>query len=219
MKEFLRNVLTVLINGIDIYGYYYIAIPMFAEGLSIPFPSLIILLIAGFLVSQGQLNLLYVIFIASVSYTIASNIPYLIGYNLNKQLFTRIKKYIKIKDNHIDEIRKFFEKYGEKAVCISRPVMIGNYISYFAGMNKMPIGRFNLYTFIGIAPWAALMVYIGSRFGSNYRAAYKIIKDYIYVIDIFAVIAVAAIIIWKREKIIAFWHRLKKSAKVYRKKS
>lgn len=147
MELYIKNLLMQLITGLNIYGYSSVALSSFMEGVSIPFPSLIILLLAGFLTSQGKLNIYFVIFIAAASYTIGSSIPYFIGYFINKGLLNRIKKYIKISDKHINEINAMFNKYGEKAVCFTRPVLIGNYISYFAGINRMPLIRFYIYTF------------------------------------------------------------------------
>lgn len=210
MELYIKNLLMQLITGLNIYGYSSVALSSFMEGVSIPFPSLIILLLAGFLTSQGKLNIYFVIFIAAASYTIGSSIPYFIGYFINKGLLNRIKKYIKISDKHINEINAMFNKYGEKAVCFTRPVLIGNYISYFAGINRMPLIRFYIYTFLGIFPWAALIVFIGSKFGSSYKLAYSVIGKYMAYFNLALLAAAVLFVFIKRKEVLKVIMKFKK---------
>ncbi|MGE5632364.1 MAG: DedA family protein, partial [Caulobacteraceae bacterium] len=131
-------------------------------------------------------------------------------YYINKGLLSRVKKYVKISDKHVKEINAMFSKYGEKAVCFTRPVLIGNYISYFAGINRMSLIKFYLYTFMGILPWAALIVFVGSKFGSSFNIAYSAVEKYMIYFNLALFAAILAVIIIKRKEICAFFIKLKK---------
>jgi len=210
MDFHIKSLLMELALSLQRYGYSGVAISTFLEGVSIPFPSIVILLLAGFLASKGSMSLFSIIIIAAASYTIGSCIPYYIGHSMNKGLLNILNKYIKIPQKHVESTRSLFNKYGEIAVCFTRPTLLGNYISYFAGINKMPLARFLSYTFIGILPWAAVIVFIGSKLGSSFNNAYNTAARYMAYFNIALFAAFLVFIIMKRKNIYSFIMNMKK---------
>ncbi|RBP37419.1 DedA family protein [Garciella nitratireducens] len=160
----IMNLLSLITNLIDQYGYIVIVITAFLEGASIPFPGSPILVLSGFLIYQGKIHLWLAVLLATTFYTIASIIPYSIGKKLKEKLFDFLEVYLKIPREKIDKIKAVFNQYGEISICLTRPFFIGNYISYFAGISQIPLIRFLPLTFIGIMPWSFLYLVLGYIF-------------------------------------------------------
>jgi membrane protein DedA with SNARE-associated domain len=149
------------------HGYLAMVVGMFLEGTSLPFPGTFILVLSGFFVKHYQLNPLIMLILGSSAYTLAAFIPYYIGKHVND--FAQ-KRFVKIVNKHQDKIlmvEELFNKYGEVAVCLSRPTFLSNYFSYIAGMHNMGRSKFAIYTFLGISPWVVAMGYVGYQLGDN----------------------------------------------------
>lgn len=152
---------------------------MLAEGLTLPCPALIVLLMAGAACAVGKLNFWLAVFIAAGTYTIGALVPYYIGYNLPKlQGLPWVGRFISAPLQALDQINSLVGKHGEKVVAIIRPFWIGNLISYFAGLHRMSFGKFMAYTFVGISAWSVTVVYVGHIFSSNLPKAAALIKHY-----------------------------------------
>ena len=141
------------VSGLGIWGLFTSAA---VEASSLPFPGGLITLIFGYLLDMTFLQLVAVGVAASVVYTIFSLIPYAIGYLMEEKL----KKLTSRKG--IEKAQKGFQKFGVWSVAISRPLGIGNYISYAAGLSRMNILSFLLLTMLGILPWMLGMLWLGS---------------------------------------------------------
>lgn len=131
------------------------------EGSSIPFPGQIIIFYIGhIIVNIEKANIFVPSIYLSLAYTIGTYLPYYIGYKYGTSLpprnSSRFYKYIK-KGSYL------FSKYGDMAVFLSRPFVIGNYISYLAGMYKMNLVRHFYLTFLGIYIWSIGSLYIGAK--------------------------------------------------------
>lgn len=160
-------------------GYLAIAIAMLAEGLTLPCPALIVLLMAGAASAAGKISFGLAALVAAVAYTLGAFVPYYLGYNLLKlQNFPWVGKLIVTSLQALDQVNGVFGRHGDKAVAIMRPFWIGNLISYFAGLNRMPFYKFVGYTFIGIAPWSVGVIFVGKIFSTNLARAAGLIKHY-----------------------------------------
>ncbi len=164
-------------------GYAIVGLGTLAEGLSLPFPSLIFIIMAGAAVAAGRMSFWNVVFLASTAYTLGAIMPYYLGYNL-----ARLTKYRFVRDilDRLPQpaiaVNSLFARHGNKIVALSRPFWIGNCVSYFAGINKMPTLKFVLYTYLGIFPWAMAGTYAGTIFGANTAKALEFVTNYAYVV-------------------------------------
>lgn len=160
-------------------GYLAIGLAMLAEGLTLPCPALIVLLMAGAACAVGKLSFGLAVFIAAASYTIGALIPYYIGYNLPRlQNLPWIGRFISAPLQALEQINSLVGRHGDKVVAIIRPFWIGNLISYFAGLHRMSFLKFIIYTFAGISAWSLTVVYLGYVFSSNLPKAAALIKHY-----------------------------------------
>ncbi|MBD2317175.1 VTT domain-containing protein [Phormidium tenue] len=201
MQEWITNTMNSL-------GYLGIGLLMFLENLFPPIPSELIMPLAGYTATFPNTQIQVIPAIAAgVIGTILGAIPwYYAGLILGQQrlqvLAGRYGKWIGISGEDIEKSVNWFQKHGTKAVLFGRLVPgIRTLISIPAGISKMPVVPFFLYSTIGTIVWVTLLTYAGYFLGKNY----KLVEDYIDVITkvvVFGVLlAIAAFIgyrLWKR---------------------
>lgn len=160
-------------------GYFMIFLGSLAEGLSFPFPSIVLLIMAGTAVAMGKMSFWGVAILASLAYTLGAVIPYWIGFNLPKlKKYSWATRFAENTPKPFKQINDLFAKHGNKIVALSRPFLIGNCISYVAGLARMSPLKFVAYTFAGILPWAVTATLAGYFFGSNIQYAVKLVQNY-----------------------------------------
>lgn len=183
-------------------GYLAIGLSMLAEGLTLPCPALIVLLMAGAACAAGKLSFGLAVVIAAGSYTLGSLIPYYIGYNLPRlQNLPWVGHFIETSLRALDQTNSLFRRHGEKIVALIRPFWIGNLVSYFAGLNRMPYHKFLAYTFLGISAWSVSVIFVGQVFSSNLPKAAALIKHYSGIV--FVVLIIIGLAGWRLNKL---WH-------------
>lgn len=162
-------------------GYAGAAGALFMEGLSIPFPGGTFLLIYGFLSSQGEMSLPLAILISSIGYTAATTFPYYIGKIGGRPLLLNYGPYFGMSHKNFNITERWFKKFGAFFVALGRLMFFRNYVSYFAGIAKMPALRFYFYTWIGILPWVAFMTILGYVLGNNWSYALTLLSRYSWI--------------------------------------
>lgn len=170
-------------------GYLIIGLAALAEGLTLPCPSLIVMLMAGAACATHKMLFWPSVFIAAISYTLGSIVPYLIGYNIPRmKSLPWVGRFIEASLKSLDQVNKLFVKHGEKIVALARPFWIGNCVSYFAGIYKMSAWKFMAFTFLGIFGWATTVVYLGFVFSANLGRAADLIKHYSWIAVVIVVV-------------------------------
>ena len=134
-----------------------------------PIPTLAIFPTAGFLASQQGITLfglIPMIILGGIGATIGTSAIYLIALKLGRVVLLRYLKYVKVNGKKLERVEIWFEKYGDKAVFLGRmiPVM-REMISIPAGLLKMRIPKFVLYTFAGSCVWSTATILAGYYFG------------------------------------------------------
>jgi len=134
-----------------------------------PIPTLAIFPTAGFLASQQGIPLIGVIpmiILGATGATIGTSAIYFIALKLGRVVLLRYLKYVKVSEKKLERVENWFEKYGDITVFLGRmiPVM-REMISVPAGLLKMRIPKFVLYTFAGSCVWSALTILSGYYFG------------------------------------------------------
>ena len=203
MQEWITNTMNSL-------GYLGIGLLMFLENLFPPIPSELIMPLAGYTATfpNTQIQVIPAI-VAGVIGTILGAIPWyyaglLLGQQRLQLLASRYGKWIGISGDDIEKSTNWFQKHGSKAVLFGRLVPgIRTLISIPAGISKMPVVPFFIYSTIGTIAWVTLLTYAGYFLGKNY----KLVEDYIDVITkvvVFGVLlAIASFIgyrLWKRSR-------------------
>jgi membrane protein DedA with SNARE-associated domain len=134
-----------------------------------PIPTLAIFPTAGFLASQQGISLFGVvpmIILGATGATIGTSAIYLIALKLGRTVLLRYLKNFRISEKKLERVEIWFEKYGDKAVLIGRVVpLMREMISVPAGLLKMKIPKFILFTFIGSCIWSSITILAGYYFG------------------------------------------------------
>lgn len=152
------------------YGYLAIFILMAAESACIPFPSEVTMLVGGWYAADGRLDFFLVGAAGVLGNMVGSWIAYAIGRKTGRELLDRYGRYVLIKSHDIDRAEVWWERHGEAATFFSRLLpVIRTFISLPAGVARMPLGRFTLYTFLGVIPWTYALTYLGLVVEDNWE--------------------------------------------------
>ena len=134
-----------------------------------PIPTLAIFPTAGFLASQQGITLfglIPMIILGGIGATIGTSAIYLIALKLGRVVLLRYLKYVKVNGKKLERVEIWFEKYGDKAVFLGRMVpVMREMISVPAGLLKMKIPKFIMYTFAGSCVWSTVTILSGYYFG------------------------------------------------------
>ncbi len=155
-------------------GYLGIGLLMFLENLFPPIPSELIMPLAGFNIAKGKMAFLPVIAAGTIG-TVLGALPwYYLGCQLGeeriKKLVDRHGKWLRISVRDVERAKGWFDRSGHFAVLIGRLIPgVRTLISLPAGMAKMPIAPFILYSTVGTALWVSLLAYGGYVLGDKYE--------------------------------------------------
>lgn len=184
---------SLIVGIISSLGYPGIGILMALESACIPIPSEIIMPFSGYLVFLGKFSLWQVIIWGTMGNLVGSVIAYFVGIYGGRPLIEKYGKYVLISSHDLNQAEIWFKKYGNISVLFSRMLpVIRTFISFPAGVARMPFRKFCLYTFLGSLPWAVLLTYIGIITGENW----KDIEVYFRKFDWLIVILVGFLISW-----------------------
>lgn len=194
-----------IIQFIHSTSYFGIFILMLLESALIPIPSEITMPFSGFLASQGVLNLWLIVIVGTVANLAGSLVAYGIGYFLEETvLLTLIKKYgkfILISEKEYNHATHWFQKYGDKIIFISRLLpAVRTVISLPAGVFRMDIKKFIIYTTVGCFIWSLFLTYIGFTLGANWRSLDVYYRKFEYAIVAVIIIALVYFVYRKMKK-------------------
>jgi membrane protein DedA with SNARE-associated domain len=152
------------------YGYPAIFLLMLAESACIPFPSEVTMLVAGWYSATGDLNFFWAGAWGVLGNLVGSLIAYAVGRSTGRGLLDRYGRYVLIRSHDIDRAEVWWAKHGEAATFFSRLLpVIRTFISLPAGIARMPLGKFTLYTFLGVIPWTYALTYLGVVVEDNWE--------------------------------------------------
>ncbi len=188
--EIISNITNFIIQTISNSGYLGIFFLMVAESALIPIPSEVIMPFSGYLVSTGKFNVVMVILAGSVGNLIGSWIAYFIGLRLGREFILKYGKYVLLKKSHLELTESYFVKYGNKSTFVSRLLpAVRTYISLPAGIAKMNLKKFSIYTIAGSIIWNTMLTFVGVKLGNEWEN----IRHYSNYVD--AVVVIGAIIV------------------------
>lgn len=142
---------------------------MLLESAYIPIPSEIILPYAGYLVFLGHASFVTAGLTSLAGSLVGALISYAIALWGGRPLVERYGRYVLIRPHELDRADAWFKRHGDAAVFIGRLLPgIRTYISLPAGVAKMPIGRFLLFSLLGAVPWTILFMIIGYSLGHHW---------------------------------------------------
>jgi membrane protein DedA with SNARE-associated domain len=176
-----------IIGFISQLGYGGIIITMAIESACIPLPSEIIMPFSGYLVFTGRFTLWGAGVAGAFGCVVGSVAAYWVGVWGGRPFIQKYGKYGLLSSKDLSTADRFFEKYGEWAIFLSRLLpIIRTFISLPAGIARMNFVKFIIYTFVGSVPWCLMLAYVGKLLGENWMS----IKAYFRQADIFIVVII-----------------------------
>jgi len=183
----------VVVRTIDFLGYPGVFFLMLVESCGIPMPSEIIMPFSGFLVAEGKMNFWAVSFVGAFANLAGSLIAYWIGLKGGRALIEKYGKYVLISKRDLDLADRWFMRFGNLTVFFGRLLpVVRTYISFPAGVAKMEIKRFSLYTFAGALPWSILFTWLGVKMGDNWEQ----IREKLHNFDLAIIVLIIIGITW-----------------------
>jgi membrane protein DedA with SNARE-associated domain len=161
---------SLLQGWVGTYGLIAILLLMTVQCIGVPFPSEVIMPVAGYLASTGSLNLVGVIAVGVAGNVVGSLIAYGLAAWLGEPVLLGPGRYIGIRRDHVEIADRWFQRHGTGAVFWGRflPV-IRTYISFPAGLARIRLDKFTLMTFLGTVPWTAALAVAGFEGGKNWN--------------------------------------------------
>lgn len=191
-------------------GYIGVFALMLLENIFPPIPSELIMPFAGFVAARGELNVVGVL-IAGTAGSVVGALPwYYAGKVYGKErleaLADRHARWLTVTHGDIEHAMESFEKHGKKVVLMGRLIpAIRTLISVPAGLAKMPLPQFLLYSTIGSLIWTALLTSAGFLLESQYER----VADYL---DPVSKAILFGLLAWYVYRVITFKSRTKKEA-------
>jgi membrane protein DedA with SNARE-associated domain len=159
----------IIVATISHLGYSGIVLLMAIESACIPLPSEIIMPFSGYLVFQGTLVLWLVVPAGAIGCVLGSLLAYAIGAWGGRRLVERYGKYVLVSRRDLDLADRWFREHGGIIVFVGRLLpVVRTFIAFPAGVARMSIWRFCLYTFLGSLIWCALLAWIGVKLGQHW---------------------------------------------------
>ncbi len=172
---------------------------MAAESCGIPFPSEVIMPVAGAvaagaLAGGAHLGLVPAIIAGAAGNLLGSIIAWILAARFGEPLLLGPGRYLGISRSHIEMADRFFARRGLLAVFLGRMLpVIRTYISFPAGLARVPLVPFSVLTFVGALPWCAALAIAGYEVGANYDKVSGPIEKAAIVL---AVLVAAGVIAW-----------------------
>ena len=208
MLAFIDQIVIPFLNGLyGAVGYVGVMVAMAIESAMVPLPSELILPYAGFLVSDpsqvepltgGAWSFWIVVIVATIGNTIGSLVGYAIGAWGGRPFLLRWGKYLLIRPHEIELADHFFQKYGPATAFFSRLLpIVRTFISFPAGVARMPLGKFIVYSTAGALPWSFLLVFAGEQLGSRWTDIRHALQPFDLAIAVGVVLLVVLFIWWR----------------------
>ncbi len=187
----LHSFITWLLDIISAWGYWGIGILMMMESTVLPVPSELVLIPAGYLAQQGEMNVYIILLASTIGSWVGACINYFASLYVGRPFLERFGKYFFVKEKHLQMVDHFFEKYGNISTFTGRLLpVIRHLISIPAGLSKMPFWLFSGYTIAGAAIWSAILIALGYFLGDQQ----EVLKEYSGWITVGIIVSV--IVLW-----------------------
>jgi membrane protein DedA with SNARE-associated domain len=178
-------------------GYPGILAAMVAENLFPPIPSEVVLPLAGYEVSQGNLAFIATVLAATGGSLIGALVLYAVGRYGGRPAIDRWGRVLRISQGDVDRAERWFDRWGDWIVLFSRLVpLIRSVVSVPAGLMRMSVLRFALLTTLGSLLWNFLLVGAGYQLGSRWEEISALVGQWSDVMLVLAVLSLVAAAIW-----------------------
>jgi membrane protein DedA with SNARE-associated domain len=199
LDRVIAPIATFVVSVISSGGYAGIVLLMAIESACIPLPSEIIMPFSGYLVSTGRFELALVATAGAIGCNLGSTVAYLVGAFGGRPLIERWGGWVLVGRRELAIADWFFARFGSVTVFIGRLLpVIRTFIALPAGIARMNMVKFQLYTFVGSWPWCYALAYFGMKLGARWDSdpRLKEIMRRFDAVVVVALLALVALYVW-----------------------
>ena len=190
-----------LADTIGRMGYAGIVGLMFLESSFFPFPSEIVVPPAGYLAWKGEMSLSAVIISGIAGSVLGGVFNYWIAAKWGRPLFEKYGKYFFVSEESLKKAEKFFARHGHISTFTGRLLpVIRQYISLPAGLARMPLPQFFLYTALGSGIWVTILALVGYFFGSSGEMIHREMRKVTICLIAGCAMLIALYVLFQRKK-------------------
>ncbi|WP_261545394.1 DedA family protein [Campylobacter lari] len=187
----LGDIVDFLLTLAKDWGYWGIIFLMFIESSFFPFPSEVVMIPAGYLAHQNELNFWLCLLCGTFGALLGALLNYYLCYFLGREVLLKICKYFGVNETKFAQFEAFFNKHGEISTFSGRLIPgLRQYISLPAGLARMNLKKFMFYTSLGAGIWCLILLVLGYILGKNE----DLIKEYLHFVIIACIVFVAMIV-------------------------
>ncbi|MDR3265116.1 MAG: DedA family protein [Synergistaceae bacterium] len=195
----MKSITSWLVTSIGKLGYGGIVVLMFLESSFFPFPSEVVLPPAGYLAWRGEMSFAAVLAAGIAGSILGALFNYWFALKLGRPFLIRYGKYFFVSEESIEKADAFFERHGHISTLAGRLVpVIRQYISLPAGIARMKLSTFVIYTSIGAGLWALVLTLVGYLLGEHQ----ELLERYLHVLTFgsvaCAVVLAVGYLLWNR---------------------
>jgi membrane protein DedA with SNARE-associated domain len=188
----MSDIINWIVQTVGDLGYLGIFFMMFLESSFFPFPSEVVMIPAGYLAYKGEMNLAVAVICGIAGSLAGALFNYYLALKFGRAFLARYGKYVLIKEQTLAKMEDFFAKHGHISTFSGRLIpAVRQYISLPAGLARMDLLRFSIYTSLGAGIWVAILALLGYYIGHNEA----LLKEYLHtiIISILVLLVVGAI--------------------------
>lgn len=185
------------------WGYLGVFLLMAVESSFVPFPSEIILIPAGVLIADGKMNLYLVFLVSILGSLFGALINYYLAMFVGRRFLNRYGKYFFVSQNSLERMDNFFENHGHISTFTGRLIPgIRQLISIPAGLSKMNLKIFLVYTGAGAGVWSIILIALGYFIGKNQELISIYLKEITIATLLSVILLIAGYVFYKKRKMV-----------------
>ncbi len=193
----LHEIVDFIVQTVGDLGYFGIFFMMFLESTFFPFPSEVVMIPAGYLVYKGEMNMAIVLFCGIFGSLTGALFNYFLAVYVGRKILIKYGRYFFIKEKTIVKAEKFFAKHGHISTFSGRLIpAVRQLISFPAGLARMNLVSFSIYTTLGATIWVVILALLGYYIGDNESLVKAYLSTIIY--TLLVLIALGGFIYYKR---------------------
>ncbi|WP_407379408.1 DedA family protein [Helicobacter sp.] len=172
----MNEIIHFIVDTVGTLGYVGIFLMMFLESSFFPFPSEVVMIPAGYLAYKGSMNMGLALFCGAAGSLAGAVFNYVLALYFGRAFIVRFGKYVFFSEQSMQKMERYFSRHGEISTFLGRLIPgVRQYISLPAGLARMNLWKFSIYTTLGALIWITILAifgyYVGQMFGDDLSAS------------------------------------------------
>ncbi len=179
----MHEIVEFVVNIAREFGYLGIFLMMFLESTFFPFPSEVAMIPAGILAAQGNMSLTLAILVGTSGSLLGALFNYFLARKYGRAGVLKFGKYFFFNEDKLQKMETFFLKHGSFSTFVARLIPgVRQLVSLPAGLSRMNLGKFSIYTTLGAGLWVSILAFLGYFIGENDEYLHQIVLGTLVII-------------------------------------